>query len=216
MENSKKEKGFYQYSLQRDTIETLDLLGYKEPTPIQKEAIPLLSAKRDVIAKAQTGSGKTAAFGIPICDDVSWEENFPQALILEPARELAIQVQNELFQIGRNRRIKVPVVFGGMAINQEMISLKQKSHIVVGTPGRVLDHIRRGTLVLTNIRYIVIDEADLMLDMGFLEEVNINTKPRPAPHSITKLQTPEIVVICVVTITERNINTTVINLETAT
>ena len=171
MENNKTENGFYQYSLQEDTIETLDLLGYKEPTPIQKEAIPLLAAKRDVIAKAQTGSGKTAAFGIPICDDVIWEDNFPQALILEPARELAMQVQNELFQIGRNRRIKVPVVFGGMAINQEMISLKQKSHIVVGTPGRVMDHIRRGTLVLTNIRYIVIDEADLMLDMGFLEEV---------------------------------------------
>lgn len=162
---------FANYALTRETIDTLSLLDYITLTPIQEKVIPLFLEGRDVVGKSQTGSGKTAAFGIPICDRVLWEENEPQALILEPTRELAVQVKEELFQIGRQRRIKIPVVFGGMPIDKEIISLKQKSHIVVGTPGRVLDHIGKGSLVLSSIRYLVIDEADLMLDMGFLEEV---------------------------------------------
>lgn len=162
---------FANYELTRETIDTLSLLGYITLTPIQEKVIPLLLDGKDVVGKSQTGSGKTAAFGVPICDRVLWEENAPQALILEPTRELAVQVGDELFQIGRKRRIKIPVVFGGMPIDKEIISLKQKSHIVVGTPGRVLDHIRKGSLVLSSIRYLIIDEADLMLDMGFLEEV---------------------------------------------
>lgn len=162
---------FANYELTKETIDTLSLLGYITLTPIQEAVLPLLLDGRDVIGKSQTGSGKTAAFGIPICDRAIWEENAPQALVLEPTRELAVQVGEELFQIGRKRRMKIPVVFGGMPIDKEIISLKQKSHIVVGTPGRVLDHIRKESLVLSSIRYLVIDEADLMLDMGFLEEV---------------------------------------------
>ena len=165
------ETEFAKYNLSRETIETLSVLGYLKLTPIQEQVIPLLLEEKDVVGKSQTGSGKTAAFGIPICDRVLWEENAPQALILEPTRELAVQVQDELFQIGRKRRLKVQAVFGGMPIDKEVLSLKQKSHVVVGTPGRVMDHIRRGSLVLSNIKYLVIDEADLMLDMGFFEEV---------------------------------------------
>lgn len=165
------ETDFARFELSQETIETLDILGYHHMTPIQEQVIPLLLAGRDVVGKSQTGSGKTAAFGIPICDQVIWEENAPQALILEPTRELAAQVQEELFQIGRKRRIKIPVIFGGMPIDKELLSLKQKSHIVVGTPGRVMDHIRRGSLVLSKVRYLIIDEADLMLDMGFFAEV---------------------------------------------
>ncbi len=162
---------FADYDLKKETIDALSLLGYVTLTPIQEKVIPLLLHGRDVVGKSQTGSGKTAAFGIPICDPVFWEENSPQALVLEPTRELAVQVKEELFQIGRKRRLKIPVVFGGMPIDKEIISLKQKSHIVVGTPGRVMDHIRKGSLVLSSIRYLIIDEADLMLDMGFIEEV---------------------------------------------
>ena len=123
------------------------------------------------MAKAPTGSGKTAAFAIPICENVRWEENAPQALVLEPARELAVQVSEEMFHIGRKRRLKVPVVFGGFPIDKQIRTLRQKSHIVAGTPGRVMDHICRGSLKLSGIQWLVIDEADLMLDMGFIDEV---------------------------------------------
>lgn len=172
--NSKKiadKVEFADYDLSKETLDALTLLGYLTLTPIQEKVLPLLLAGKDVVGKSQTGSGKTAAFGIPVCDSIRWEENSPQALILEPTRELAVQVKEELFQIGRKRRIKIPVIFGGMPIDKELLSLKQKSHIVVGTPGRVMDHIRRGSLVLDEIRYLIVDEADLMLDMGFLEEV---------------------------------------------
>lgn len=162
---------FKEFPISKEIIDTLDLLGYKHPTPIQKKAImPILEGK-DVVAKSQTGSGKTAAFGIPLCEQIVWEERYPQVLVLEPTRELALQVKEELFQIGRKKRMKVPAIFGGMPIQREINTLKQKSHIVVGTPGRVMDHIRRGTFVLEGIRSIVIDEADLMLDMGFIDEV---------------------------------------------
>ena len=162
---------FAKFDLSNETITTLSILGYQNITPIQARVIPLLLVDKDVVGKSQTGSGKTAAFGIPVCDRVHWEENAPQALVLEPTRELAVQVREELFQIGRKRRLKIPVVFGGMPIDKEIVSLRQKSHIVVGTPGRVMDHIRRGSLILSNIKYLIIDEADLMLDMGFFDEV---------------------------------------------
>lgn len=165
------ETKFVQYDLESEIVEALELLGYREPTPIQEQVIPAILERRNVVGKSQTGTGKTAAFGIPLLSQVEWMENLPQVLILEPTRELAVQVKEELFQIGRKKRIKIPVVFGGMPIDKEILSLKQKSHIVVGTPGRVMDHIRRGTLSLSKVQYLVIDEADLMLDMGFINEV---------------------------------------------
>lgn len=147
------------------------MLGYHHPTAIQQEVIPLVLAGKNVVARSRTGTGKTAAFAVPLCEMAVWEENSPRALVLEPSRELAVQVSRELFQIGRKKRLKVPAVFGGFPIDKQMQTLKQKSHIVVGTPGRVMDLVCRGSLQLSGITHLVIDEADLMLDMGFLEEV---------------------------------------------
>lgn len=162
---------FNNYGLSEEILEALNGLGYKEPTAIQREVIPPMLAGKNVVAKAPTGSGKTAAFAIPICENIQWEENVPQALVLEPTRELAVQVSEEMFQIGRKKRLKVPAVFGGVPIDKQIQTLRQKSHIVSGTPGRVMDHLRRESLKLSKVGWLVIDEADLMLDMGFIDEV---------------------------------------------
>ncbi|MCP1101799.1 ATP-dependent RNA helicase DeaD [Aequitasia blattaphilus] len=162
---------FEQYKLSNEVLEALRLFGYKTPTPIQNAVIPILLEGKNVVGKAQTGSGKTAAFAIPICERIIWDENAPQALILEPTRELTVQVQQEVFLLGRRKRLKVADVFGGFPIDKQIQTLRQKTHIVVGTPGRVMDHIRRESLHLNKVKYLVIDEADLMLDMGFVEEV---------------------------------------------
>lgn len=167
----KKEDKFKDYSLSEEILTALRLLGYESPTSIQKEVIPVILADHDLVAKAPTGSGKTAAFAIPVCEKIIWDENSPQALVLEPTRELAVQVKDEIFYIGRKKRIKVPAVFGGFPIDKQIQTLRQKSHVVVGTPGRVMDHIRRESLKLDKITSLVIDEADLMLDMGFFDEV---------------------------------------------
>jgi superfamily II DNA/RNA helicase len=166
-----KQNTFYKFDLSPEILESLTLLRYLEPTQIQEEVIPVALQGHDILGKSQTGTGKTAAFAIPLCEKVLWDENLPQALVLEPTRELAVQVQTEIFHIGRKKRLKVPAVFGGMPVDKQALSLKQKSHIVVGTPGRVMDHIRRDNLNLSQIRYLVIDEADLMLQMGFIDEV---------------------------------------------
>lgn len=172
MDNTAIQKNeFSRFNLSGELLETLTLLNYIKPTEIQAEVIPPALLGRNIAAKSQTGTGKTAAFAIPVCEMVSWEGNLPQALVLEPTRELSVQVRDELFHIGRKKRLKVPAVFGGFPIDKQIQTLKQKSHIVVGTPGRVMDHIRRDTLKLHQIRFLVIDEADLMFDMGFLEEV---------------------------------------------
>lgn len=162
---------FNKFALSKEILEALNGLGYKEPTRIQREVITLMLAGKNVVAKAPTGSGKTAAFAIPICENIQWEENAPQALVLEPTRELAVQVSEEIFHIGRKKRLKVPAVFGGFPIDKQIQTLRQKSHIVSGTPGRVMDHLRRESLKLSIVQWLVIDEADLMLDMGFIDEV---------------------------------------------
>lgn len=162
---------FHSYSLSEEILEALTLLGYTEPTDIQKKVIPSALAGKNIVARSQTGTGKTAAFAIPICEKIRWEAHLPQALVLEPTRELAVQVSDEIFYIGRKKRLKVPAVFGGFPIDKQIQTLRQKTHIVVGTPGRVLDHIRRDSLKLEQADCLVIDEADLMLDMGFMEDV---------------------------------------------
>lgn len=162
---------FSKYELSGEILEALMGLGYKEPTKVQREVIVPMLGGKNVVVKAPTGSGKTAAFAIPICENVKWEENAPQALVLEPTRELAVQVSEEMFHIGRRKRLKVPAVFGGFPIDKQIQTLRQKSHIVVGTPGRIMDHLRRESLNLDKVSWLVIDEADLMLDMGFIDEV---------------------------------------------
>ena len=126
---------------------------------------------KDIIVESQTGSGKTVSFGVPLCESVNWEENRPQALILVPTRELALQVKENITNIGRLKRIKATAVFGKTSFDTQKSELRQKSHIVVGTPGRVLDHLQKGTMKFDKIRYLVLDEADEMLNMGFIEQV---------------------------------------------
>ena len=126
---------------------------------------------KDIIVESQTGSGKTVSFGVPLCESVNWEENRPQALILVPTRELALQVKEDITNIGRLKRIKATAVFGKTSFDTQKSELRQKSHIVVGTPGRVLDHLPKGTMKFDKIRYLVLDEADEMLNMGFIEQV---------------------------------------------
>ena len=126
---------------------------------------------KDLIVKSQTGTGKTGAFVIPLCEKVKWEENDPQVLILSPTRELAIQIGEDVKNIGRYKRIKGVSVYGKAPFKDQVQELKGKTHIVIGTPGRVLDHIDRGTFNTSNIKYLVIDEADEMLNMGFIRQV---------------------------------------------
>lgn len=164
-------KSFNDYKLSEEIVRALDSLGYKEPTEVQSKVIPVALMKNDLAVKSQTGSGKTAAFGIPLCELVDWEENKPQALILTPTRELAAQVKEDITNIGRFKRIKATALYGREPFAKQLVELKQKTHVVVGTPGRVMDHIDRGTLELDRIKYLVIDEADEMLNMGFIEIV---------------------------------------------
>jgi ATP-dependent RNA helicase DeaD len=165
------ERSFNDYDLSEEIIRALDGLGYKVPTEVQQQVIPVALTKKDLAVKSRTGSGKTASFGIPICELVLWEENKPQALILTPTRELAAQVKEDITNIGRFKRIKAVAVYGREPFARQTAELKQKTHVVVGTPGRVLDHIGRDTIELDEVKYLVIDEADEMLNMGFIEQV---------------------------------------------
>jgi len=162
---------FTDYPLSAEIMKSLEGLGYQTPTDVQEKVIPFALEKRDLAVKAQTGSGKTAAFGIPICEMVEWEENKPQALLLTPTRELAEQVKVDITNIGRLKRIKATAVYGKQPFARQQAELKQKCHVVVGTPGRVLDHIERETLDVGRLKFLVIDEADEMLNMGFIKQV---------------------------------------------
>lgn len=173
------QNNFIHYPLDESIIKALTVLNYMSPTQVQKEVIPLLLNKRDVIVKSQTGSGKTAAFGIPLCEIVEWEERAPQALILTPTRELATQIKEEIFNIGRYKRIKVEALFGKSSYQSQVKNLKQRTHIVVATPGRLLDHIERGSINLNQVKTVIIDEADEMFTMGFIEQVEDVLKVLP-------------------------------------
>ncbi|GLC81675.1 DEAD/DEAH box helicase [Lacrimispora brassicae] len=170
---------FRDFNISEDIKKALNGLELDKPTEVQDRVIPLALEKNDLIIKAQTGSGKTAAYTIPICEMIEWLENKPQALILTPTRELAVQVKEDFVNIGRFKRIKAAAVYGRHSFSIEQTELKQKTHVVVGTPGRVLDHIERGTLALTKINYLVIDEADKMFDMGFIEQMESILKELP-------------------------------------
>ena len=162
---------FSNFNLSKELIKALDALEYKEPTGVQEKVIPEVLFNKDLIVKSQTGTGKTGAFVIPLCEKVKWEENDPQVLILAPTRELAIQIGEDVKNIGRYKRIKGVSVYGKAPFKDQAQELKGKTHIVIGTPGRVLDHIDRGTFNTSNIKYLVIDEADEMLNMGFIRQV---------------------------------------------
>src|SRR5919197_2668049 len=162
---------FPELGLPQPILEALSHLGYERPTPIQEQAIPALREGRDVMGQAQTGTGKTAAFGLPMLEYVDPEEPEVQAIVLTPTRELCIQVTQALRAYGERRSIDVVAVFGGAPIRDQASRLNRGAQVVVGTVGRVLDMISRHHLILDGARYVVLDEADEMLDLGFLEDV---------------------------------------------
>ncbi len=162
---------FGQLALSKKTMAAISDMGFEEPTPIQAQAIPLIMEGFDVIGQAQTGTGKTAAFGIPITEKVNPSLLKVQALILTPTRELAIQVAEEVGKIGSHKKIRVLPIYGGQPIDRQLRSLRMGIHVVIGTPGRILDHLQRKTLNLENVQIAVLDEADEMLDMGFIEDI---------------------------------------------
>ncbi len=163
---------FKDLPISQETLKSIEKKGFKCPTEIQAKAIPVIYEGKDLIAQAQTGTGKTAAFGIPIVDKVDPKRKKIQALILVPTRELAIQVAKELKDLGRSKKIFVLPVYGGKSIQNQIRFLKNgKDVIVVGTPGRVRDLIERGVLKLDSVETFVLDEADRMLDMGFIEDI---------------------------------------------
>lgn len=163
--------GFDKFNLSKEIINSLNDLGYKNPTEVQELVIKEALLNKDLIVKAQTGSGKTAAFGIPLCERIDWEENTPQVLILAPTRELAMQIKDDIINIGRYKRIKAIALVGKESFKEQEKSLKGKVHVVVGTPGRVLDHFDNGNLNGKAFKYLVIDEADEMFNMGFIGQV---------------------------------------------
>ena len=162
---------FKDYKLSDEILKSLEMLNFKSPTEVQSKVIPVALENRDILVKSQTGSGKTATFGIPLCEMVDWDENKPQALVLAPTRELAIQVKDDIFNMGRFKRIKTCALYGKSSFVAQEKELKQKTHIVVGTPGRTIDHIKEGTFVTDNIKFLVIDEADEMLSLGFISQI---------------------------------------------
>ena len=161
---------FGELELDKKIVAALTDMGFEEPSPIQAATIPLVLEGNDVIGQAQTGTGKTAAFGIPLVQSISDFKHI-QGLIMTPTRELAIQVAEEIGKIGRHRRVRALPVYGGQPIERQIRALKNNVQIVIGTPGRLIDHINRGTIRLDHIKYLVLDEADEMLDMGFVDDM---------------------------------------------
>ena len=167
----KKEALFGNITISKSVSRALDEMGYTKPTEIQLESIPVLSKGDDVVGKAQTGTGKTTAFGIPLVQSIDPTKQVTQGIILVPTRELASQVSTEIRKLSEFLPIRTIALYGGQSINKQITDLRKTPHIIVGTPGRILDHISRGTIKLNNIRFAILDEADQMLDIGFAEDM---------------------------------------------
>jgi ATP-dependent RNA helicase DeaD len=163
--------GFASLGLGAAALRGVTSAGFEAPTPIQAQAIPVLLAGRDLVGQAQTGTGKTAAFALPMIERLNSDQPAPQALVLTPTRELAIQVAEAIYTLGRDQALRVLPIYGGQPIDRQLRSLRRGVQIVVGTPGRMLDHLRRGSIDLSQVRFVVLDEADEMLAMGFIEDV---------------------------------------------
>ena len=162
---------FEDLGISEQRLAQLEKLGFTTPTNIQEQAIPQLLSGRDVVGQSQTGTGKTAAFSLPILERLDPTQKVVQAVVLAPTRELAIQVHSAVSEFVGNQRLKVLAIYGGQSIDRQMMQLKRGVHVVVGTPGRVIDLLDRGCLKLDNVRWFVLDEADEMLSMGFIDDV---------------------------------------------
>ena len=161
---------FDELKIKEPILKGIQELGFVTPFPIQSQTIPLLLKGHDVIGQAHTGTGKTAAFGIPMLENISNGGGI-QGLIIAPTRELAIQITNELRKVGKYTKTKIATVYGGQGIGIQLDALRRKPEVIVATPGRLIDHLNQGTIRTNEIRYVVLDEADVMLDMGFIEDI---------------------------------------------
>ena len=167
-----KNEKFVDLGLSSDVLEAINKKGFEEPTEIQVMTIPvMLKDDTNIIAQAQTGTGKTAAFGLPLIEMIDTASRSVQALILVPTRELAIQVSEEINSLKGRRDLRIVPIYGGQSIDQQLRRLKKGVHIVVGTPGRVIDHLNRRTLKIGEIEHLILDEADEMLNMGFIDDM---------------------------------------------
>ncbi len=176
---------FEDMNLDPDILRAVEEMGFEEMSPIQVQAIPAMLGGRDIIGQAQTGTGKTAAFGIPLLQQIDPEDRSLQALVLCPTRELAIQVADELRKLAKfMHSIKILPIYGGQEISKQIRSLKGHVQIIIGTPGRTMDHMRRKTIRLDNIKMVVLDEADEMLNMGFREDIETILKDMPEKKQI--------------------------------
>ncbi len=175
---------FTDFKLNKNIIKALNNLEYKNPSKVQEKVIPKLINKEDIIVKSKTGSGKTASFAIPICENIDIENTNIQALIVVPTRELALQVKDEISNIGRLKKIRCSAIFGRQPIKEQISGLKQRVHVVVATPGRIIDHIQRQTINIENINYLIIDEADKMLNKGFIEQIDTIFENSPSKKTI--------------------------------
>lgn len=164
-------KSFDELHLSQPLIHSISNMGFEEATPIQELAIPLAMEGRDLIGQAQTGTGKTAAFGIPLVERFTADSEQIQGIVITPTRELAVQVAEELNKLGQFKGIRTLPIYGGQDINRQLKALQKRPQIIVGTPGRLMDHMRRKTIRLHQIKMVVLDEADEMLNMGFIEDI---------------------------------------------
>ncbi|MCC3376374.1 DEAD/DEAH box helicase [Cohnella sp. REN36] len=162
---------FTDFGLEADVLQAISQLGYEEATPIQSQAIPVALSGRDMIGQAQTGTGKTAAFGIPLVSKIAASEDRIVTLVMTPTRELAIQVAEEIEKLGRFKGLRSLAIYGGQDIGRQIRGLRRRPQIIIGTPGRLLDHINRKTIRLDDVQTVVLDEADEMLDMGFMDDI---------------------------------------------
>ena len=162
---------FEEFNLDKNIIKSLKNMKYEIPSKVQCEVIPQLLNNKDIIVKSKTGSGKTASFAIPLCEKVDINNNSVQGLIIAPTRELALQIKEEVQNIGRIKKVRCSAIFGKQPLKEQVAELKQRVHIVVATPGRIIDHIGRGTIDLSNIKFFIIDEADKMLNKGFVDDM---------------------------------------------
>ncbi len=171
---------FYDFGLSEPVIRATAAMGFEEPTAIQELSIPAAMNGTDIIGQAQTGTGKTAAFGIPIIEKCTLEQNSIQGLIITPTRELAVQVAEEINTLGRFKSIRALPVYGGQDMNRQIKALKNKPQVIVATPGRLMDHMRRKLIRLEHLKAVVLDEADEMLNMGFREDIETILSEAPA------------------------------------
>ena len=162
---------FKELGLVPEIMKAIEDMGFEEPTPIQKVSIPAAMEGKDLIGQAQTGTGKTAAFGIPILEKIDTTEKGPQAIVLSPTRELAIQSAEEMNRLAQYLPIHALPIYGGQDIERQFRALRKKPNIIVATPGRLMDHMKRGTIDLSHVQILVLDEGDEMVDMGFIDDI---------------------------------------------